>query len=250
MKKVLIVLCLLLLQAETNQLYGQNKRRAKAANDAARAVVVDERLAVVREAPDASAMPIVRLRRGRSLTVTASKLLSGVGYYKVAVSRKRTGWIQREAVAARGRKGDDERLARLIFASGGFDRIDRARIFLELFADSPRRPEILLDFGDKIEEFAAKLSRDSARRLSTREMEASDAPRATFFLNFQALDRFRKIGIVFVFDDRNARYHYDGTSWREVTRRFPGSPEALAAAQRLARLDEAGMLRSKPDAPG
>ena len=35
---------------------------------------------------------------------------------------------------------DDERLARLIQTSVGFEQIERARIFLETYADSPFRP--------------------------------------------------------------------------------------------------------------
>ena len=76
----------------------------------------------------------------------------------------------------------DERLARLVQASSGFEQIERARIFLENFTDSPFRPSILLLFGDLMEEIALKMSADAARRLSRREMAASGAPHREYAL--------------------------------------------------------------------
>src|SRR4029079_2885938 len=86
-------------------------------------------------------------------------------FYLVNVTSRTHGWIQREAVVSAARAGDDRRLVDLIKASQGFDRILRARIFLDNFARSPLRPQVLLLLSDAAEEQAAKLSRDAAQRL-------------------------------------------------------------------------------------
>jgi hypothetical protein len=41
---------------------------------------------------------------------------------------------------------------------------------------------------------------------------------------------------LFVFDRTSKRLHYDGAAWRELTRRYPNSPEAVEARKRLAEL--------------
>jgi hypothetical protein len=151
---------------------------------------------------------------------------------------KTQGWVQKEAVAGRFRRGDDERLARLVQASDGFEQIERARIFLENFSDSPFRPSILLLFGDLMEEIALKMSADAARRLSRREMAASGAPLHSFYLNYSSLDRYQRLGIGFVFNTRTNLFHYDGTSWREIIKKSPATNEAREAQRRLDALKE------------
>ncbi|MGI8555447.1 MAG: hypothetical protein ACR2LT_03705, partial [Pyrinomonadaceae bacterium] len=51
-----------------------------------KAIVVDERLAVLRSEPSLYAMPVQRMRRGRILAITGSKDADGVTFYKVAMS--------------------------------------------------------------------------------------------------------------------------------------------------------------------
>lgn len=51
---------------------------------------------------------------------------------------------------------------------------------------------------------------------------------------YRWLDRFRRQGIVFVFDRATKQFHYDGASWREIVRRYPQSNEAAEARKRLA----------------
>ncbi|MCA1555470.1 MAG: hypothetical protein LC747_02150, partial [Acidobacteria bacterium] len=131
------------------------------------------------------------------------------------------------------RAADDEKLMRLIRGSEEFDRIARARIFLDNFQRSPLRPAVLLLFGDGVEQAAAKLSRDAVRRLDEREMAAGGAPIDSYFLNFNELDRYNKQGITFIFDRATKHYHYDGESWREIVRRYPRSLEAAEARKRL-----------------
>jgi hypothetical protein len=131
------------------------------------------------------------------------------------------------------RKDDDERLLRLIQNSEDFDRIIRARIFLDLFQRSRLRPQVLMLYAEAAEKAAGRLSRDAARRLDEKEMAAGGAPVFSYFLNYNGLDRYRRQGITFVFDRTARQFHYDGASWREILRRYPRSPEAVEARKRL-----------------
>lgn len=199
-----------------------------------RAVVVDERLAVLRDAPDFSANLLQRMSRGRTVAIRGAKRApEGVTFYRVAVTRRTVGWIQSEAVVSLVRKDDDERLLRLIQNSEDFDRIIRARIFLDLFQRSALRPQVLMLYAEAAEKAAGRLSRDAARRLDEKEMAAGGAPVFSYFLNYNGLDRYRRQGITFVFDRAARRFHYDGASWREILRRYPRSPEAVEARKRL-----------------
>ncbi|MDT4952145.1 MAG: hypothetical protein QOJ02_283 [Acidobacteriota bacterium] len=199
-----------------------------------RAVIVDERLAVLRDAPDLSANLLQRMSRGRVVAVKGAKRApDGVTFYRVAVTRRTGGWVQSEAVVSLVRKDDDERLLRLIQNSEDFDRIIRARIFLDVFQRSPLRPMVLMIYGETAEKAAGKLSRDAVRRLDEKEMAAGGAPAFSYFLNFNGLDRYRRQGITFTFDRATKQFHYDGASWREIVRRYPRSPEAEEARKRL-----------------
>ncbi len=112
------------------------------------AVVVDERLAALRAGPKFSAPFLRRIGRGRIVTLLDTKRdREGAVFYRVAVTRRTRGWLQREAVATPARAGDDARLLQLIKASRDFDRIARARIFLDAFPRSPHRPAVLLMLG-------------------------------------------------------------------------------------------------------
>jgi len=194
------------------------------------AVVVDERLAALRATPQLNGKLVRRLSRGRLVAVRTSKTSSeGISFLLVNVSSRTHGWIQRDAVVSPSRSGDDRRLLTLIQHSNGFDRITRARIFLDHFPRSPLRPEVLLLLGDTAEALAAKLSQDAARRLK----DVGDAPEFSYFLNYTGLDRYNRQRVGFVFDKTTKRFHYDGAAWRELIRRFPRSTAALEARKRL-----------------
>jgi hypothetical protein len=199
-----------------------------------RAIIVDERLAVLRDAPDLSANLLQRMSRGRVVAIRGAKRSpDGVTFYRVAVTRRTGGWIQSEAVVSSARKDDDERLLSLIQNSEDFDRVVRARIFLDVFQRSPLRPAVLLLYADAAEKAAGRLSRDAVRRLDEKEMAAGGAPVFSYFLSYNGLDRYRRQGIAFIFDRATKKFHYDGASWREILRRYPRSPEAEEARKRL-----------------
>lgn len=197
------------------------------------AVVVDERLSALRVTPDLSGKLIRRVGRGRLVAVRAVRRnTDGVVFFHVNLSMRTRGWIQREAVVSGFRAGDDERLLQLILSSTDFDRIARARIFLDHFPRSRLRPQILLSLGDTAEEISGRLTRDATRRLDT-SRHSSDAPEFSYYLNYSGLDRYNRQGVRFIFDRPTRRFHYDGAAWRELTKRYPHSSEALIAKQRL-----------------
>lgn len=197
------------------------------------AIVVDERLAVLRSEPSLYAMPIQRMRRGKILAVSGSKDADGVTFYRVVSSPSDSGWVQSDAVIGNFRRSDGERLAKLIQFSEGFDQVERAMLFLENFPQSSLRPAMLLLTGDLIEEVAQKLSVEAAKKLDKKEMTASGAPIHSFYLNYVSLDRYRKMGINFSFNPATRNFYYDGAMWKEIAEKFPKASEAPEAQKRL-----------------
>jgi hypothetical protein len=196
------------------------------------AVVIDEHLAALRATPQLNGRLVRRLGRGRMVAIrSAKKGADGITFFLVNVSSRTHGWIQREAVASPTRAGDDQRLMRLIEHSQGFDRLSRARIFLDHFTRSQLRPEVLLLLGDTAEDLAAQLSTDAARRLKD---NPGEAPEFSYYLNYTGLDRYNRQRVGFIFDKSTKRFHYDGDAWRELIRRYPKTQQAAEAKNRLA----------------
>ena len=223
-----LALCLLLFLFDPNTIIAQQR---KPPTGGRLAVVVDERLAALRATPELSGKLVRRLSRGRLVAVRFSKTSAdGITFLLVNVSSRTHGWIQRDAVVSPTRPNDDRRLLTLIQRSDGFDRLARARIFLDHFTRSPLRAEVLLLLGDTAESLAAKLSQDAARRLND---DLGDAPEFSYYLNYTGLDRYNRQRIGFVFDQTTKRFHYDGAAWRELIRRHPRSSEAAEARKRL-----------------
>ena len=199
------------------------------------AVVVDERLSALRGTPELSGALVRRVSRGGFVAITAAKTSrDGVVFYKVNVSRRINGWMQRDAVVTHTRPGDDARLLNLIKASEDFDTIVRARIFLDYFRASRLRPEVLMIYSLTAEDVAARLSHDARRKLDEKEMLAGGAPLFSYFLNYSGLDRYNRQGVNFVFDRGEKRFKYDGEGWRELVHRYPDTPQAEEARKRLA----------------
>ncbi len=197
------------------------------------AIIVDERLAVLREQPSLFSAPVQRMRLGKVVQILGVKEADGVTFYRVNAPPNNSGWVQADAVVSKTKRGDDERMAKLVQAFDGFEQIECGMLFLETFPNSPLRPPILLLLGDLVEEIAIKLSNDATRRLDKRSMAASGAPLHSFYLNFVSLDRYRKLGIGFYFNSKTKFFHYNGASWREIVSKFPKSNEAKEAQKRI-----------------
>jgi hypothetical protein len=173
------------------------------------------------------------MRRGRKIQILGATEADGVKFFKVTAPPANHGWLQADAVFGRFRVGDEERLARLVQALDGFDQIEAAVEFFDLYPKSNFKPSILLLFGDVLEEATGQLSKQAGSRLSRKEMAASQAPLHSYYLNFNMLDRYRKLGVLFLFNSATRQFHYDGASWKEITTKFPASTEALEAKKRL-----------------
>ncbi len=240
MKRSIFTLFLVIFLLFTSDTEAQRRRVSivrKPANiqktNANAVVVVDERLAVLRAEPSLFAKSIQRMRMGRIVQITATKEADGVTFYRVSSPPNNSGWIQADAVVGKTKRGDDERMAKLVQSFDGFEQIECAILFLEAFPASPLRPAILLLLGDLMEEIALKISADATKKLDRRAMAASGAPLHSFYLNFVSLDRYRKIGIGLLFNPSAKLLHYNGASWREIATKFPNSNEAIEAQKRL-----------------
>jgi hypothetical protein len=231
----LTVACLVIF---CNEQTSAQKRRVPPGGNIA--VVADERLAALRVAPSLSARLIRRLGRGSFVSVRGSKRNhEGILFSHVVVTRRTSGWVQSEALVTSGRSGDDRRLAHLIGGTDEFERVARARIFLDAFPRSPLRPKVLLALGDAAEEAAEQMSREATRRFERREIPTDGAPEFSYYLNYNGLDRYNRQGVTFIFDRSSKRFHYDGAAWRDILRRYPDSPEAAEAKKRLEKFAEA-----------
>ena len=202
------------------------------------AFVIDESLSLLRSKPSLFAPSVQRMRRGRRVRILGSTEADGVTFYRVTALRGYSGWLQADAVFVRGLKEDEERFARLVQAADGFEQIELTVAFLQMYPTSKLRPAMLLLFGDLLENASVKLSRDAGNRLSGRSMAASGAPVHSFYLNFSMLDRYRKLGVSFLFNSETRRFHYDGASWIEIRKRYPNTEVAAEAEKRLNALRE------------
>ncbi|HMS42927.1 MAG TPA: SH3 domain-containing protein [Pyrinomonadaceae bacterium] len=234
MKSSVILLISLIFLLFHPQTEAQQRRQIPTVKKpATTAIVVDERLAVLREQPSLFAQPVQRMRIGKIIQILGVKEADGIMFYRVNAPPNNSGWVQADAIISKTKRGDDERMAKLVQAFDGFEQIECGMLFLETFPTSPLRPPILLLLGDLVEEIAIKLSNDATRRLDKRAMAASGAPLHSFYLNFVSLDRYRKLGIGFYFNSSTKLFHYNGANWREIVTKFPKSNEAKEAQKRL-----------------
>jgi hypothetical protein len=224
------VILLMVLSGLPRDSYAQGRDRPALGQ---RFVVVDERLAVLRDGPGFNAPMLKRLSRGRRVTLIGMKRATdGTAFCRVAVTRRTRGWIQRDALVS-NQRGDDERLLKLILGSKDFDRIARAVIFLDVFPRSSLRPAVLLILGNAAEDAAEKLTREANRKLDRAELGNLGVPAVGYFMNYSALDRYSRHDVHFVFEESSKSYRYNGSAWRELLRRHPQSREAVEARSRL-----------------
>lgn len=223
------MVCIILILAQTT---APAKKRPPAGGRVG--IVIDERLSALRTTPEFYGKLLRRVSRGGLVAIRGEKRnRDGVVFYRVNVTSRTNGWIQRDAVASPSRPGDDARLLRLIKGSEDFDCIVRARIFLDNFRLSKLRPEVLMIYAQAAEDASGHLSRDASRRLDEKEMNAGGAPLFSYFLNFNELDRYNRQGVTFVFNAQEKRFHYDGEGWQEIIHRYPRSSEAVEARKQL-----------------
>lgn len=197
------------------------------------AVMLDVTLSPLRMKPSLYAPVVHRVGRGRRVQIQGVEEADGVKFYKVAVPPSNFGFIQADAVFGDFRPDDDKRLAQLVTAATGFDQIELAMEFFKMYPASQFRPPILLLAGDLLEESAATLTKNANSRLRRGEMAASGAPIHSYYLNFNQLDRYRKLGVTFLFNVSTRSFHYNGATWQELVTKHPTAPESADAQKRL-----------------
>lgn len=232
---LLLLLCALLSAA-----MGQPKRAASSFH-ALPGYVVDEHFAALRREPGLTSPLIERMRLGRFIAVLPQKRrVDGLVFHRVAISRRRRGWVCERAFVIAGRPGHDAQLLRRIEEAEGFARLVLAHLLVTRFGRSPLRPRALLILGQEAEQAAETLSRQARRREPPRRQEDGLLPRQ-WYLNDERLDRYNRLGIVFEYDETTGAYRYDGWAYREILHRYPTSPEAVRAAERLVERSASGV---------
>jgi hypothetical protein len=91
----------------------------------------------------------------------------------------------------------------------------------------------MLTLGRESETAAAELSRRASRRLDSLTDSKLKHNLRDYYLNDPGLDRYNKLRVTFEFDPSSRSYVYDCKAYREIIKRFPYSPEAALARERI-----------------
>lgn len=164
----------------------------------ARAVVIDDRYSALRERPDLQGRVIQRLGRGRVVGLLATiRNRRGERFHRLAVSRKRSGWVYELATIRTGSRRDAPRMIGLIEGTADdFVRISLARICQREFAGTEEARIAQSVVADAAARVAAKLTLEIRRRAG----DSFTANRRPLFLNYPGLDRYNRIGVLFDYD--------------------------------------------------
>ncbi len=210
--------------------------RRKTVTPGQRAIVIDERLSVLRTQPDIKAPLSQRLRRGRVIGIRgAKKSKDGQQFLRVSVTRNTQGWVLAEAVAKSGNAADAERLLKLVEETDDdFIKARLAKLCADEFRSTSSAPRCLLKLGEAADRAADRLTRDAKRRVGDEEPSAGLSKR-DYFLNFVGLDRYNRVGVIFDYDEKTERIVYDGEAYRELARRYPKSGDVQVATEKLQR---------------
>lgn len=197
-----------------------------------RAVVIDERVAALRERPDVKAPIRQRLRRGRILGV----LKTGSQYQFVQITRRTRGWILSEAIVRSGNAEDAARLLELAQATEDlFTRARLARICADEFRNAPAASRALLLLAQAAEAAGPRLTREAHRQNGSPGRKPDEARQwRELRLSHPSLDRWNRIGITFDYDAEADSIVYDGAAYQELLRKYPRSEEAQTVQARLA----------------
>ncbi|MFN0108884.1 MAG: SH3 domain-containing protein [Blastocatellia bacterium] len=210
----------------------QTKR--KTVTPGQKAIVVDERLSALRTQPDVKAPLEQRLRRGRVVGILgARKSSEGQQFLRVSVTRNTRGWVLAESVVKSGNAADAERLLKLLEdTDDDFIKARLARLCADEFRSTASAPRCLLKLGEAAERAAERLTRDAKRRAGNEEPSAGLSKR-DYFLNFNGLDRYNRIGLTFDYRENADRIVYDGAAYRELLKKYATSDDSPKARERL-----------------
>ncbi len=235
---VVLVMLIAITVGSLSAAQAQHRARRSQHVPGQRAVIVDDRLAALRTAPDVRAALMQRLSRGRIvgiLKTTATK--GGPQWHQVYLTRRTRGWMLAEALARSGRAEDAARLLKLIEETkDDFNRAKLARLCADEFRATPSAPRALLLLGEAAEAASKKLTLAARRRTGDDGEPEADAltarpaarlSRREYLLSHAGLDRWNRAGMTFDYDPANDRIVYDGAAYRELARKYPKSKEAI-----------------------
>ncbi len=216
--------------------FTEAQTRRKTVAPGQRAIVIDERLSVLRTQPDIKAPLTQRLRRGRVVGILGTKKSKdGEQFLRVSVTRNTRGWVLAEAVAKSGNAADGERLLKLVEdTDDDFIKARLAKLCADEFRSTSSAPRCLLKLGEAADRAADRLTRDAKRRVGDEEPSAGLSKR-DYFLNFVGLDRYNRVGVIFDYDEKTERIVYDGEAYRELAKRYPKSADVQVATEKLRR---------------
>lgn len=225
---LLVIWCALVVSAAGQQ------QRAASSFHALPGYVVDEHFSALRREPGVTGRIIERMRLGRFIAVLPQRrVVDGLVFQRVAISRRRRGWVCERAFVIAGRPGHDARLLRLIEAAEGFPRLVLAHLLVTQFRRSPLRPQALLILGEEADRAAELLSQQARRREAVVQRDDELSARQ-WHLNDARLDRYNRLGVLFEYDEATGAFRYEGWAYREILRHYPMSAQAVRAAERLA----------------
>jgi hypothetical protein len=216
----------------------ESRPQAQRPNRTTRAIVVDDRLSALRREPNLKSVVVRRLSPGRRVWIIFGRASTGdqPSFYRVAVTRRTSGWIHASALAVPGRAGEDHRLLALIEATqNSFERIRLCTLFAQNFSGSRLLPRVLLVLGEEADRAADSLRIRDITLPPGVEVQASPLLRRAILLTDSRLDRFSRIGVSFDLSSEGDHYVYDGRAYRQILSRYPGSEAALKARERLGR---------------
>lgn len=239
-RSLLAVLCAvsLFFVATSAQTFPIKKRKTTIVG--VRAVVYDERLSALRIKPDIKSPIIQRLHRDREVGIIGKpvKVKGGPIFQPVMVSRNTRGWVIADALSLPQRGRDAARMMNLIDETkDDFNRARLARLCADQYRGNVVAAKALLKLGEATEHAAIRLSRDAKKRIGELDEELDkNLSQRDYMLNYVGLDRYNKIGATFDYDEASGNLIYDGGAYQEISKKYPRSPEAVTAHERLEKI--------------
>lgn len=168
------------------------------------AYVVDAGLATLRSQPGLHSRLLKRLRHGRMVAIVErARIVDGIAWIRVAVTRRTRGWLPVEAVASPGDSGGECRLAWRLGVTRGLARLELARLAIDRF---PRLRKIAArEFAYEAERVALMLTDRAAGRFDEETLLPPVDLRMQMLLD-PLLDRYVRLGVRFDADPATLQY--------------------------------------------
>lgn len=135
--------------------------------------------------------------------VERARLVDGIAWVRVAVTRRTRGWVPVLAIASTGDVEGERRLAGRLETTRGFARLELARLAIDRF---PRlRAAARLAFDEEAEDAATLLSRRAISRFADARGVSLETLHTRMLLD-PLLDRYVRLGVRFEADPGTLQY--------------------------------------------